>query len=304
MSKPIDKLKAQIKENRPNISNASVLTYSSLLRSMYMTQNDSVDNMDVEWFRNPKHIIKALENKPPHSRKTAIASLIVLLGKSEDVDPEILAMMNKDAKTVKDNYKDQKMSDKQKENWMTMDEVKEVEARLLDMIKPILSQKHSISPEQLKMVMDWLLVALSSGIYFPPRRSEWQYVKLKDVNRETDNYIDLKKGVFVLNQYKTAKLYGREEVAYGKAFGILLKKVLAVIPDQTYLLENKGKSLSAPLITMRLNKIFGKNVSTSMLRHIWTSDKYAGMPSLNELTQNAEAMGHSLTQHLEYIKHA
>ena len=304
MSKPIDKLKAQIKENRPSISNASVLTYSSLLRSMYMTQNDSVDNMDVEWFRNPKHIIKALEGKPPHSRKTSVAALIVLLGKSSDVDPEIVNMMNADAKTVKDNYKGQKMSDKQKENWMTMDEVREVESRLLDMIRPILSQKHSISPEQLKMIMDWLLLAVSSGIYFPPRRSEWQYIKLKDVNRETDNYIDLKKGVFVLNQYKTAKLYGREEIPYGKAFGILLKKVLAVIPDQTYLLENKGKPFSSSLITMRLNRIFERAVSTSMLRHIWVSSQYKDMPSLKELTENAESMGHSVTQHMEYILNA
>jgi L-rhamnose isomerase len=52
---------------------------------------------------------------------------------------------------------------------------------------------------------------------------------------------------------------------------------------------------------MRLNKLFGKNVSTSMLRHIWTSDKYKDMPSLKELTANAEAMGHSVAQHLEYI---
>jgi len=156
----------------------------------------------------------------------------------------------------------------------------------------------------MNMIVDWLLVALSSGIYFPPRRSEWQYIKLKSVTPESDNYIDLKKGVFVLNQYKTAKLYGREQVEYGKPFGLLLKKVLAVIPDQQFLLENKGKQMNSSVITQRLNRIFGKKVSTSMLRHIYTTDKYGDMPALKELNASAEAMGHSLTQHLEYIKHA
>jgi hypothetical protein len=271
---------------------------------MYMSAHDSDDDMNIEWFRNPKNIVKALENKPPHSRKTAVASLIVLLGKSGDVDAEIVGMMNTDAKTIKDNYKEQKMSDKQKENWMSFDEVKAVESRLLDIIKPILSQKHPVTSDQMNMIVDWLLVALSSGIYFPPRRSEWQYIKLKSVTPESDNYIDLKKGVFVLNQYKTAKLYGREEIPYGKPFGLLLKKVLAVIPDQQFLLENKGKQMNSSVITQRLNRIFGKKVSTSMLRHIYTTDKYGDMPALKELNASAEAMGHSLTQHLEYIKHA
>jgi hypothetical protein len=301
MSKPIDILKKQIKENRPNISNASVLTYSSLLKSIYLTHNETMEDMSVEWFRNTKHIISALENKPAQTRKTAISALIVLLGKSEDIDPEILKMMYKDADEVREKYKGQQMSEKQKDNWINMTEVKDVESRLYTMIKPILSQKHELSPEQKVMITNWLLVALSSGVYFPPRRSEWTYIKLKDYNPETDNYVDLKKGVFVLNRYKTVKLYGRDEVAYGKQFGTLLKKVVSKLPDQTYLLENKGKPFSAPLITMRLNKLFGKNVSTSMLRHIWTSDKYKDMPSLKELSANAEAMGHSVSQHLEYI---
>lgn len=304
MSSPIGLLKEQIKKNRPTISNASLLTYSSLLRSMYMSHNESVDDMNVEWFKNPVHIIQALEDKPHHTRKTAIASLMALIGK-EGVDKRIIDMMVADKNSIKQKYTSQEMSDKQKENWMSMDEIKQIESRLFDMVKPILSQKHSLSPEQHVMLTNWLLVALTSGIYFPPRRSsDWAYIKLKEYNPETDNYINLKKGVFVLNRYKTAKIYGREEISYGKPFATLLKKAIARLDGQTYLLENKGKSFSASLITARLNKLFGKNVSTSMLRHIWTSDKYKNMPKLKELTENAKAMSHSVEKHLEYILHA
>ena len=300
-SSPINLIKEQIKKNRPSASNASVLTYSSLLRSMYMTQHDSVDDMTIEWFKNPEHIIKALENKPPHSRKTSVASLMALVGK-EHVSKDIVDMMIEDKNTLKAKYTSQEMSEKQKDNWIPMSEINAIESRLLDIIKPILSQKHPVTSDQMKMIIDWVLVALTSGKYFPPRRSEWQYVKLKDINPETDNYIDLKKGAFILNQYKTAKLYGREEIPYGKPFGILLKKVLSLISDQTYLLENKGKPFNSSSITSRLNSIFGKKVSTSMLRHIYTTDKYGDLPALKELEESAKAMGHSLQMHLEYIK--
>jgi hypothetical protein len=228
---------------------------------------------------------------------------MALIGK-EDISQQIIDMMISDKKNVKEMYTGQMMSDKQKENWLSFDQVKEVESRLFAMIKPILSQKSELSPEQKTMLTNWLLLALTTGVYFPPRRSEWSFIKLKDYNPETDNYIDMKKGVFVLNRYKTAKVYGRDEVAYGKPFGTLLKKAIAQLNGQTYLLENKGKPFSAPLITMRLNRLFGKNVSTSMLRHIWTTEKYKDMPSLKELTANAEAMGHSVSQHLEYIVHS
>jgi hypothetical protein len=301
MSKPIDEIKKTIRENRPTISNASVLTYSSLLKSVYLSNNDSVDGMTVDWFKNPENIMDALKDKPAHTRKTAISAVIVLLGKSNDVSPDLVKMMNADSDTVREAYREQQMSDKQKANWISMDTVRETEAKLLDMVKPILSQKHSLSPEQHKMLTNWLLIALSSGVYFPPRRSEFQYIKLKDVSPETDNYIDVKKGVFVLNNYKTAKLYGRDEIPYGKPFGALLKKALVKLEGQTHLLENNRKQFSSPMITSRLNQIFGKKVSTSMLRHIWATAQYEGMPSLKELSENASAMAHSLPQHLEYI---
>jgi hypothetical protein len=259
--------------------------------------------MDVDWFRDTNHIIKSLEDKPAHSRKTSIASLMALVGK-EHVSKDIVDMMVSDKNTLKAKYTSQEMSEKQKDNWIPMDEVNAIESRLLDIIKPILSQKHPVTSDQMKMIVDWLLVALTSGRYFSPRRSEWQYVKLKDVNQETDNYIDLKKGAFVLNRYKTAKLYGREEIPYGKPFGVLLKKVLALIPDQTYLLEHKGKPFNSSTITSRLNSIFGKKVSTSMLRHIYITDKYKDMPALKELTANAQAMGHSVVQSLQYALRA
>jgi len=210
--------------------------------------------------------------------------------------------MMDDSAAVQKQYDSQQMTEKQKNNWIPFEKVREVERQLFDSVKSWLNQKPPLDLDQIRMLSDWLIVALSSGVYFPPRRSEWASVKIKNFNPETDNYIDLKRGAFVLNQYKTAKLYGRETIEFGKPFGTLLRKYLALIPDQTYLFEKHGEPYTTSYITFKLNRIFGKNVSTSMLRHIWISSKYAdSMPALNELKSNARAMGHSVVKSMEYI---
>jgi hypothetical protein len=48
-----------------------------------------------------------------------------------------------------------------------------------------------------------------------------------------------------------------------------------------------------------LNKVFGKKVGSSMLRHIYLSGKYGN--ELEEMKKDAEAMGHSVSQQKEYI---
>jgi hypothetical protein len=55
-------------------------------------------------------------------------------------------------------------------------------------------------------------------------------------------------------------------------------------------------------MTQRLNSIFGKKASINILRHSFITSKYKDMPSLEDLQEEATAMGHSLKEHLEYIK--
>jgi hypothetical protein len=300
MTTPLEKLKDIIRTNRPNLSKNSVVTYASLLKSVYLVNNREMDaGMNLEWFSNPENIIAAVEKKPTNTRKSAISAVTVLL-KPENMDARVTKMMMDDSEKVQKQYDSQKMTPKQQENWIEFPEVEKIERDLFDSIKSWFGQTSPLSQDQIRMLSDWLIVALSSGIYFPPRRSEWNMIKLKDVDPETDNYIDLKRGRFVLNQYKTAKLYGREEIPFEKPFGLLLAKYLKLISGQTYLFENKGTQYTTSYITFKLNRIFGKNVSTSMLRHIWTAAKYPDMENLGEMKENARAMGHSLETHMAY----
>jgi hypothetical protein len=53
-------------------------------------------------------------------------------------------------------------------------------------------------------------------------------------------------------------------------------------------------------ITRILNKVIGKGVGSSMLRHSYLSNKYGD--KLKEQADDAKAMSHSLGQQKDYIK--
>jgi hypothetical protein len=51
-------------------------------------------------------------------------------------------------------------------------------------------------------------------------------------------------------------------------------------------------------VTRVLNRAFGKNIGSSMLRHIYLSEKY----NIDEMKKDADQMGHSLSLQKEYMK--
>jgi hypothetical protein len=69
--------------------------------------------------------------------------------------------------------------------------------------------------------------------------------------------------------------------------------------EYRFLVYSDGKPLSAVnAVTRVLNRAFGKNIGSSMLRHIYLSEKY----NIDEMKTLAHDMGHSLTLQREYLK--
>ena len=68
------------------------------------------------------------------------------------------------------------------------------------------------------------------------------------------------------------------------------------------LINNQGKPVSQSRIASWLNDIFGgRQISTSMLRHIYLSDKYKDV-DLQDLTDTANAMGQTdIRRTLKYV---
>ena len=119
-----------------------------------------------------------------------LSALLILTGLSEYKED-----MLKFAKEVNDTYKTQKMTDKQREHRISFDEAKEKVDNVLVSLK---KHRTMIGYQQ------FLAAAFSSGVYAPPRRSEFANIRIKNIDTKLDNYIFKNKIIF--NSYKTAKV--------------------------------------------------------------------------------------------------
>ena len=134
-----------------------------------------------------------------------------------------------------------------------------------------------------------------------PRRSlDYSEMKIRNYDVKTDNYY--KGNKFFFNKYKTVKSYGTQSIEVPKQLNDLLKKWIKINERDYMLYSSNGNKINPPQITRILNKIFGKKISTSMLRHIYLTDTYKNIHEINKMENLAKDMGHSVTTAMEYIK--
>ena len=209
------------------------------------------------------------------------------------------------------------MNEKQKQNWLSWEEVEERKHKLCEEVIELQNKKR-ISDTQFKKLQQFFVLSLYTDI--PPRRNQdyalCYIVKSFNDKLPTDrNYYVLNDEEFVFNKYKTSKSYGQQKVSVkdNETFLTTFKLYFKFHPlnkgrfgknKQIPLLCNyDGSTLSScNTITRILNKIFGKKVGSSMLRHFYLSSKYSD--ELQEMESDAIAMGHSKNEaHTTYIKH-
>ena len=297
-----NEVKEFIKSVRPNLSAGSLSTYTSIVTNLYKKLFGATDKYNLENFNTQyKDVLEHLKDIPAERRKTTLAALVVLV--PEDIKDKYRKPMMDDIEESKGQAVLQRMSQKQEENWVTQEEIRQVYERLYNKIENL--TKKNITVDSMTTIRDVILLALTSGLYIPPRRSlDWSEMKIKGINKDTDNY--LLKNKFIFNTYKTSRTYGRETIEVPESLQVLLKKYMALLPSgQEYLLVNKnGKKMTSVSIALALNKIFSKAVSVNMLRHSYLTEKYKDVPALTDMMDTSRKMGHSLTQALEYVKRA
>lgn len=296
-------LKEIILRNRPTLSRTTISTYLSVLKNLFYSAHDPTEKINVDWFRDQDAVLKAVDGHTPRSRKTYLSAVLVI--NNGRFNNKILEKVAEDREITRKMDESNEKTDKQLEAWMDYEDVKQVWNDAYGRVKHLLNSRSTITRRpDLNALGDFMLLSLSSGVFYPPRRSEWSQVKIKNYDPEKDNYVDIKNGTIVLNLYKTVKKYGPEKVLLPKEFKVILKKYLAVLPDtQEYLIfDSHDKPMNAVKITHRLNGLFKRKISTSMLRHIYASKRAELLPVLREIQADAEKMGHSLAQHIDYIK--
>jgi site-specific recombinase XerD len=298
----MEELKTIIKEKRPHLAPSSLKTYASILKGLYYSDEDNKDKKIVlDWFKDEDKVLPLLTDKPPHTRKTLLAAIIVLLdGKAPE---EYTKMMYHDKDEVKEEYQQQKKTAKQEENWISYEDVVELWNAKYRKVKPILYNNDAKDKKEIRTLVEFMVQTITCGIFFEPRRSEWVSVKVKDYDPKTDNYLDQKLNCFVLQKYKTSKAIGTEKIPYPKEFKAILSRYLKFVDNEYLIFNSQDKQMTQVNLAQMLNKIYDKNISTSMLRHIYLTHKFKDIPALAELKDVAKKMGQvSIEQMLEYVK--
>ena len=270
---------------------------------------------NLAWLKKTSDVEKRLSEFAPSTQRGYVAAVVSALSPHKDkptykkVYQHYYDLMMKGSKEARESKPEGK-TEKQTDNWIDWEEVQKVKNSLREECSKFNTQKH-ISPSEYDTLLKYVVLSLYTDIQ--PRRNQdymdMYIVKKWDESLPTDrNYLVNSKTPteFVFNKYKTAKKYGSqkvdipntEEAPLGSALSMLFKHhplLSAKTKEAKFLVAHDGSSLnSVNAITRILNKIFGKKIGSSMLRHIYITGKYGDLKS--EMEKDADAMGHSVKE--------
>lgn len=281
--------------------------------------NDKNSFKTLSFLRNKDVITAKLQEYAASTQKSVLASIVSTLSLVKE-KPTYKAiykhyyeqMMNK-AKEPTETAENEK-TEKQKENWISWEDIQKIaEEQRKKMLE--YGVKKTITPSEFNHLLSSLVLSLY--VFIQPRRNQ-DYLDMAVVKKwkedmpTTKNYLDLTGQRFIFNKYKTAKKYGKQIIEIPNTAEAPLMDTLQLYlkfhplfkatkgkEEVPFLVTSEGTALTAVnSITRILNKIFGKKVGSSMLRHSFLSAKY----NIAEMEEDAEAMGHSVNEQRKYMK--
>lgn len=288
----MDKLIDQLKESRSSLSDGSLRTYKSIITNLFKKMNEETECKDYQDYfsNNVKDVLEFLKDVDSSKRKTTLSALVILCHNNKKAFDKYRGLMMEDSDKARQLINDEEKTDKQRENWLDWEYIVKTHLQLQKEVAPLM-QKDNIDQKEFLKIQDYILLSLY--VLQDPRRSEdYALMKIKGDKKDTSyNYIDGKN--FIFNVYKTAGLYDTQKIPISTKLKTLLNKWMK-INNSEWLLYNPRtqKALTVSQITHALNRIFGKKISSSMLRHIFLSHVY----DRDQMETLARNMGHSVDQ--------
>ena len=291
-------LKEYLAKEKPSLSESSLVTYHSILKTLYSKVFHSND-IDINKFKNDTAIIlDYLKELPFNKRKTTLSALLII----DPNEKRYRDLMLQDIHQYNEQQNKHTKNEKQEENWISEADIKH-KWELAKKNAALLYKKQHLTSADLQEIQSFIILSLLSGVFIPPRRllDFCEPFKIKNIDKEKDNFID--KNNLVFHTYKTSKFYGRQEVAMPPALKKILQKWITVNPTDYLLFDSQMKPLSSVKLNQRLVKLFDKKIGVNQLRHIYLSTKYQPLATMNkELEEDFKQMGSSTAQTNVYIK--
>jgi len=299
-------LHKELKDKR----NIADVTANQYIRTLYSLNSERAF-LNLAWLKNIESVELRLKEYAESTQKTMLRTIVSTLSlvNQKPSYKKIFAywynrMMEKS--TEERNKDSSIMSSKQEQNWLSWDIILAHEKRLEKDVESIVKQK-DVTPLDWSTVLSFIVLSLYTR-FSPRRNQDYQFMKVvkteKQATSKEFNYYVSDTNKFIFNKYKTSSAHGEQifdvPPELVKAIDLYLKRHPSVKKTAyDFLVQADGTPLpSINSVTRVLNKIFGRNVGTTMLRHIYLSSKY----DVSEMNQDAEQMGHTSGMQHEYMK--
>ena len=287
----------EIKKLRPTLSESSITTYNSILKSLHKKVFGD-ESLDIVNFEKQTEILKYLEAIVPNKRKTILSALVVVAKEPKPYRSQML----EDIKSTSAQTAKQEKTPEQKEHWILPESIVTLYGELKTEAD-FLYKKKERTMADLQRIQNFVIISLFHLI--PPRRAkDYCDFKIKNVDK-SDNWYDEKASELVFVSYKTSKYYGEQRVKIDKVLKSILKKWIAINPTDYLLFDSISKNLTPVKLNQRLNHMFksDKGCSVNGLRHSYLSSKYSDTIAVqNAMKKDMAEMGSSLAQSSIYIK--
>ncbi len=285
-------------------------TASQYIRNLYKLNSDRPFN-NLAWLKNTDSVEMRIGEYAVSSQKTMVATIVSALS-TMNQKPSYKKIFAYWYNRMMDKIKEKGEEDTtiksptQEKNWLSWDVILAHEKRLQADSEVVLKQK-VLSDNDWNTLLSWMILSLYTK-FSPRRNQDYQFMKVVKTEKQASNldfnYYVMDKKEFIFNKYKTAKAHGAQRFEVPEELvsiiNLYLKKHPGVSKSPYYfLVSNDDTPLpSVNSITRILNRIFGKNVGTTMLRHIYLSAKY----DVQEMNEDADRMGHTSGTQRDYMK--
>tara|TARA_R110000782_G_scaffold90354_2_gene173394 strand:- start:775 stop:1779 length:1005 start_codon:yes stop_codon:yes gene_type:complete len=312
-------LKSDIEQSRPNAKESTVKQYLILIKKLQKL----FDTDDYSFLSDPKAVYEKIkDNKFTSIRNTYNAIIITLMALNQKENlTELIDRYGLLRDELNQKYEDQQkagnISENQKQNFVKLEEIEKMIDTMKSEIKEQnLKTKKELNGKEKELLMMYTIWNMLIRI---PTRNEFSsvilvnksaYKKLTEADKKKNNYlvVDKNKFFFIYNVYKTSKSYGEKKIDVEKDLAMILRSYIKLTKKKTgesLFTTSTGNQISPNVASQLLlkysKKYIGKNISSTILRHIVLSDKFADVKT--EMEETAAVTGHSVNTMLNvYIK--
>lgn len=310
-------LKADIKKSRPNVKDSTIKMYESNLNKL----KKLFDSDNWDFLKNVESVKDKLKDLHYTSQRNYYNSIIILLMALNDKNKydKLLKQYGDLRDDLNKQYEDDnangKISDKQKPNFVALQVVKDgIETMGKELKAKKFKKVDSLSAKDKTLLMVYIIYQIH--IRLPMRNdlagaeaiTKRAYNKLTAEDKKANNYLVVEKGkmFFVMNKFKTQRKYEQLNIDIPKDLERLLRTYIKINGMGVLFKSSTGKALTRNALSQLLIKyskkyMDGKSISTTILRKIVLSDKFADVKKEQE--EMAKVTGHSVeTMNKVYVK--